>query len=303
MTKKKNSFSFIVVGKTQESTEGGSGFKRYVGLGSTYVKAVNPSKKDLDTIMGFESANEPEYIKDGENGKEAHIHFIVETDPKQCNGIDIKNRLMFILRQAPAYNSDETKVQIIDGYGNHVWANTEDARAGKKILSENGSPRKIDDKYRIACVGECDLIDFLKAYLCIPDAFNYVNGVWTKKDNPDDARFALEHLKDYFSGNFSELKEAIELQPNNKVKLLYGVRTNDEGKQFQVIASRGDLILRNSAGANAIAKLERTLASAKENGAYSSTEFKVQELAEYNVEATNLEKPAESSSSTDMPWD
>ena len=303
MTRKKNSFSFIVVGKTQESTEGGSSFKRYVGLGSTYVKAVNPSKKDLDAIMGFESANEPEYIKEGENGKEVHIHFIVETDPKQCNGIDIKNRLMFILRQAPAYNNDETKVQIIDGYGNHVWANTEDARAGKKILSENGNPRKIDDKYRIACVGECDLIDFLKAYLCIPDAFNYVNGVWTKKDNPDDARFALEHLKDYFSGNFSELKEAIELQPNNKVKLLYGVRTNDEGKQFQVIASRGDLILRNSAGANAIAKLERNLTSAKDNGAYSTTEFKVQELAEYNVEATNLEKPAESSSSNDMPWD
>ena len=301
--KKKNSFSFIVVGKTQESTEGGGGFKRYIGLGSSFVKAVNPSKKELDEIMGFESANEPEYIKDTDNGKEAYIHFIVETDPKQCNGIDIKNRLMFLLRQAPAYNKDQTKVQVIDGYGNHVWANTEDAKAGKKLLSSNGIPLKIDDKYRMACVGECDLIDFLKAYLCIQDAFNYANGSWTKKDNADECRFALEHIKEYFTGDFSELKEALGLQPNNKVKLLWGVRTNDEGKQYQAIATKGELILRNSANSNAIAKLEKDLANAKAAGAYSNTEFKVQELAEYNVEATNLEKPAEPSTSSDMPWD
>ena len=300
----KKAFSFLAIGKTQESTEGTGSFKRYIGVGSSFVLGVNPNKKELDEIMGFESANEPEYIKDGDNGKEAHIHFIVKTDPETNNGIEITNRLMITLRQAPAYNRDQTKVQVIDKYGNHTWMNTEDAKAGKVALMADGNPNKIDTKYRMACVGECDLVDFLKAYLCVPDAFNYVNGVWTKKENADDFVFALEHVKDYFSGNFSELKDALALQPNNKVKLLYGVRTNDEGKQYQTIASRGDLILPNAAGSKGIARLEKTLASAKQNGSYASTEFKVQELAEYDVQATNLEQPTVSSESSDdeMPW-
>lgn len=297
-----NSYSFLTIGKTQESTETQEGFKRYIGVGSTFVKAVNPTKKQYEEITGYEIANELEYLREGENGKEAIITFIVETDPDQCNGIDIKNRLSFMLRLSPAYNGDQTKVQVIDGYGNHTWASVEDAKAGNKLLSSEGKELKIDTKYRMACVGECDLVDFLKAYLCVQDAFEYKNGSWAKKSNAEDFVFALEHIKDYFTGNFSEIKDAIALQPHNKVKLLYGIRTTDEGKQYQAIASKGELILRNSAGSNALSRLEKNLKNAKDNGAYPNTEFKVQELQEYNVEATNLEKPATSSSS-DMPWD
>ena len=197
---------------------------------------------------------------------------------------------------------------MIDDYGNHSWANVEDAKAGKALLLSNGNPMKIDTKYRMACVGECDLIDFLKAYLCVADAFNYVNGVWVKKDNASECLFKLENLKDYFKGDFSELKDAIALQPNNKVKLLYGVRTTDEGKQYQSIATKGELILRNSAGANALTKLEKDLANAKQNGAYATSEFKVQELQEYVVTPTNLAdtgtgNTAAPASSSEMPWD
>ena len=298
-----NSYSFLVVGKAQESTETQEGFKRYIGVGSTFIKAVNPNKKQLDDLMGFESANAPEYIRDGEEGKEALITFVVETDPAQCNGIDIKNRFTITLRQVPAYNREKTKVQVIDEYGNHNWVSIEDAKAGKKLLSAEGKELKIDTKYRMACVGECDLVDLLKAYLCVPDAFEYKNGSWVKRANAADGLFALEHIKEYFAGDFSEIRDAIALQPNNKVKLLYGIRTDTEkGKQYQAIATRGELILRNSAGSNAYTKLEKDLANAKNNGAYSTTEFKVQELQEYAVEATNLEKPADENKS-DMPWD
>ena len=306
--KEMKSFSFLAIGKTQESKEASEGFKRYVGLASSYVLAVNPSKKELDELRGFESQNEPEYVKDGDNGKEAHINFIVKTDPEQNNGIELISQLMFTLRQAPAYNRDETKVQVIDQYGNTTWASTEDAKEGKKLLSSNGSPLKIDDKYRMACVGEADLVGFLKKYLCVQDVFNYVNGSWVKKEHPEDYVFGLEHIKDYFKGDFKELKEALALQPNNKIKLLYGVRTTDEGKLYQSVIAREDLILSNSAGVNAIAKLESRLAEMKNNGSFANTELKVQELQEYDVKATNLEatsenKGSEDSGSSDMPWD
>lgn len=301
-----NTYSFLAIGKTQESTEAQE-FKKYVGLGSSFVIAVNPSKKELEGIFGHEMTNDPEYVVDTEQGKEARITFIVKTDPETNNGIEMINRAMFTLRNAPAYNRTGDKVQVIDKYGNFTWANADDAKAGKKLLSKDGNPLKIDDSYRMACAGETALIDFLKHYLGVGDVFNYVNGAWVKKDNDNDYIFGLEHIKDYFTGDVSEVKEAIALQPNNKIKLLYGVRTTDEGKQYQAIATRENLMLYNNAGSKAIARLETELARIKEAGSYPTTEFKVQELTEYTVEATNLNdnqasSPA-SSGTGDMPWD
>lgn len=294
------SYSFLTVSKTSESS---NGFKRYVGIASSFVLAVNPPKKQLDDLMGFESQNEPEYTGSDDNGKFARVHFIVKTDPAANNGITITNRLSFTLRNAPAYNKDQTKVQVIDRYANSTWANVEDAKAGKVILDNNGQPKKLDTKYRIARVGEADLLAFLKIYLNVEDAFTYKNGVWALKDNPDDAVFTLDRINDYFNGDFSELREALALQPNNKVKLLYGVRTNDDGKQYQVVASRAEFILWNSANARAYAKVEKRLANAKLSGSYANTDFRVQELQEFSVEATDFsaQAPAASTAATAEP--
>lgn len=298
-----NSYSFLAIGKTQESKEAAE-FKRYVGIGSSFVVGVNPTKKELEDIYGREMANDPEYVVDTENGKEARVTFIVKTDANACNGIEMVNRVMFTLRNAPAYNRDQTKVQVIDKYGNTTWADTETAKAGGKILTANGNSAKIDSSYRMACVGEAELINFLKVYLCVADAFDYVNGSWVKRADADDNVFGLEHIKDYFKGDFSEIKEAIALQPNNKVKLLYGVRTTDDGKQYQTVATHSNMVLRNSAGSKAIERLEKELNNLKERGSYATTDFRVQELAEYTVEATNLSKTPTSEESTgDMPWD
>lgn len=305
-----NSYVFLAIGKTQESTETQE-FKKYIGVGSSFVVAVNPTKKEFEDIIGHEVANDPEYVVDTDNGKEARIKFVVKTDPNTCNGVEIINQVMFTLRNAPAYNKDQSRVQVIDNYGNSTWANTEDAKAGKKLFSVTGKELKIDSSYRIACVGEADLIGFLKAYLCVGDAFNYVNDSWVKKENADDFLFSLEHVKDYFSGDFSEVKDAIALQPNNKVKLLYGVRTTDEGKQYQTIATRSGMVLHNSAGSKALSKLEKDLANAKNNGSYASTDFRVQELSEYSVEPTNFSSAPTTTtggqgsedSMGDMPWD
>lgn len=305
-----NSYVFLTIGKTQESTETQE-FKKYVGVGSSFVVAVNPTKKQLEEIYGHELANDPEYVVDTDNGKEARVSFVVKTDPNICNGIEIINRAMFTLRNAPAYNKDESKVQVIDKYGNTTWADTNDAKAGKKLFSATGKELKIDSSYRIACVGEADLVGFLKAYLSIGDAFNYVNDSWVKKDNADDFLFELEHIKDYFSGDFSEIKDAIALQPNNKVKLLYGVRTKDDGKQYQTVATRNGMVLLNSAGSKALDKLEKDLINAKNAGSYASTDFRVQPLAEYSVEPTDFstapaaptgDQGSETSMGSVMPW-
>ena len=293
-------FTFFTVGKTAESTETQE-FKKYIGVGSSYVLAVNPTKEELEKIYGREM-NAPEYLTEADGVKMARVTFIVKTDPEQCNGAEIINRATITLRNTPAYNRDGSKVQVIDGFGNSTWANTEDAKMGKKLLSSEGKELKIDSKYRMACSGEADLVAFLKAYLVIEDAFEYKNGSWIKKPNADrDCVFGLDNVKDYFKGDFSEIKQVIALQPNNKVKLLYGVRTTEDNKQYQDVCTRNGMVLVNKAGNNAYARLEKDLINAKNSGAFPNTEYKVQELAEYSLEPTNLEAPKDNSEA--MPWD
>lgn len=294
-----NSVSFLAIGKTQETKES-QGFKRYVGLASSHVLAVCPNKKELDELMGYESQNDPEYIKEDELSKIANITFIVRTDPDSNNGVEITNRINFTLRSVPAYNKDTTKVQVIDEYGNYTWADTELAKKGGKIEHA----QKLG-KYRIACVGECALVDFLKTYLNVPDAFEYKNGTWSLKPNGKAAEgvFSLEKIKDYFKGDFSELKEALALQPNNKIKLLYGVRTTDDGKQYQVIMAREGFVLNNNSGTSALARLEKNLTNLKNAGSMASTDFRVQELTEWVVEPSNFEATdSEESTTEELPW-
>lgn len=304
-----NNYSFLTIGKTQESTETAEGFKKYIGVGSSHVLAVNPDKKKMEELLGYEMKEDPKYLiknEDTNKVEEARVTFVVRTDPDTNNGIEITNLLTFPIKMTPEYNRDETTMRVIDKYGNSVRANVEDAKAGKALPGN----LKIDQSgYRIAYSGEADLVTFLKQYLCVPSALNYVNGAWGLNDQADKGKFELDKLKDIFTGDFSEIRKAIELQPNNKVKLLYGVRTaeTENGtRQYQTIATKGDFILRNSAGSNAYAKLEKDLKSAKDAGSYATTDFEVCELKEWTVEPTDLSKPASEASASDnnkMPWD
>lgn len=312
MTKIINAASFLAIGKTQESSEG-QGFKRYIGLASCHVLALNPNKETADELLGYESKDAPEYVKEDADGKMAIVTFIVRTDPDTNNGIQITNKAQFVLRPKPAYNKDETKVQVIDQYGNFTWADVETAKNGGKIEHA----QKLDAKYRMACAGECALVDFLKKYLNVMDAYDYKNGAWVKKDeeNAKNGIFGLEHIKDYFKGDFSEIQEALSLQPNNKIKLLWGIQ-NKDGKQYQTVCTRENLMLNNAAGTKGITKLATDLAKAKESSSGSSnfanTDFRVQELQEFDVQPTNLEQPqsdaqeaqeAENSEANGpMPW-
>lgn len=302
--KVENHYSFLTIGKTQESTEASEGFKRYVGYASSRILGYNLPKEKLDEVMGYESSFEPEYTKEEDGEKVANIHFIVETNPDQCNGIDLKQKAMFTLRQRPALSSDGTTVQVIDDYANYARMNYEDAKAHKPLPSNY----KIDQTgYRIACDGEVDLTVFLHKFLNLPNSLDYANGVWTvKKDAKENAMFKLTEIKNYFKGDFSEIQKALDYQPNNQVKLLYGVKTKEDGKQTQVVCTSADLVLRNNANANAFAKAEKDLASAKTAGKYSNIDYKVQELQEYDVQPTNLEtagNKGSEDSSNDMPWD
>lgn len=293
------SFSFLTVGKTSESTEAGAGYSKYVGLASCKVLAVNPDAKKLEEIYGREIPV-PDYSGEKDGVKWARVDVILNTDPDANNGIDTIAKATFFLRNEPAINREGTRQQVIDVYGNTTYGDIDDVKEKKPLLTSNGNPAKIGPVYRPTYNGEADLVAFLKAFLVVPDAFTFPNGKWELGPKADEGKFGLDNIKDYFNGNVKEVKDAIALQPNNKVKMLFGVRTNpDDNKQYQDVCTRGDLILPNYS--NALDRLEKRLTDAKANGSFPNTEYKVCVLQEYKVEASDLDKAAESGSA--MPWD
>lgn len=325
MNVSKFNFCFFTAGKTVESQSGN--FKRYVGLAQSEILALNPTKKQLEEIYGREVQNDPEYTgTDDESGvKWVRLDFIVKTLPEACNGIEATSHATFTLRNELYYNRDKSKVRVIDSYGNSIWMETEAAKAKTVPTSNSGGAVKISD-YRMAIKGEPELVDFLRKYFNTPDAFEYVNGTWglkklkhqnelTKEEAEKDdiltfescmMAFDKDDFEKMFKGDVSfvanEIARRKSLMPL-AVTLLYGVRTNDEGRQYQTVCTGYDMVLRKNANAKALSYLERQLTSAKQSGMYANTDYRVQELQEYTVEPTNLESAESSNEPSTMPWD
>lgn len=294
----------------QISTES-TNIKRYIGVASVYVKCVNPSKSELEKFYGRDIENAPEYISEidvnGTKVPQVRLDFMVVADPdkytdRESKPIDFKTRISLFLRREFRLSS-AGKYQVIDKYGRTAWA-TEAEIAAKQIpVYSNGKPANIDANYRKAYHGEEELIKFLIAYLNIPSCQKYVNGEWImlEANKLADCEASLEHIEDYFKGNFKELSDILALQPNNKVKVLFGVRNTDDGKQYQTAYTR--MFLKNSV--TDYSRIDKDLQDAKNNGAMPTSEFEVTDLHEYVVAPTdfsNSDSPFPPASNAATPW-
>lgn len=300
-------YTFMAFAKGAESTDAPV-IKRYIGVAPVFVLGVNPNKTELEKLYNTQLENAPEYISEIEVGEDRHkvknvrIDFIVKTDAKIC-GIEFVTKIPFFIRNEYRYNRDKTKVQVIDKYARTAWVTIEQAKTHEIPIYKNG-PANLDKDYRPAYVGEEELTNFLKVYLTIPDVMRYVNEKWIMVDNPSDCEARLEKISNYFNGDFSELKSIIAIQPTNKVKVLFGVRSTDDNRQYQTVYTR--MFLRNRE--SKYNKLATNLQEAKAAGAYSNVEFSICDLKEYTVEATDFNKsnggpfPSSPSIGDDSPW-
>lgn len=283
----------MAFGQGQISSEGGS-IKRYIGVASVSVLAINPLKEVMEKLYNHALENAPEYIDEVEiNGTkvpQVRLDFIVKADPEKYldannQPLDFVSRVSLFIRKAYRYNRDNTKVQVIDKYGRTAWVTIEQAKAHEVPVYSNG-PANIDKDYRPAYVGEEELIKFLIAYLNIPSCQRFVDGKWVMNDTDklSDSEAMLEHIDDYFKGDFSELRTIIGYQPNNKVKVLFGIRNTDDNKQYQTVYTR--MFLKN--GVTDYSRLDKDVRQTQESGALSTSEFDCTELHEYVVEGTNF---------------
>lgn len=290
--------SFMAVSRGQVSAEEGGSYKKYIGVGSVNVLAVNPSKAKLSEIYGRDTDNEPVYVKEIESGEDKHkvaqarIDFIVKAADTcmdaQGQPIDLTTRVTFFLNNERRVSTKSGKIQVIDKYGRTQWV-TESQLANHEIpLDKNGNPLNLDPDYRPVFSGEEDLTNFLRAFLNIPNPDKYVNGKWVPIEDRSIAEVRLDKVANYFKGDFSELTEILTYQPNNKVKVLFGVRTTDDNKQYQ--ATYNQMFLKNSV--TDYSRLDSDVQSRKAAGAYPTTEFEAVAIKEYVNTPTDLSNPS-----------
>ena len=288
---------FMAVAAGRKSVEGGE-IKRYIGVAPVFILGVNPNKEELEKLYGTEFDSAPNYIGEGEVGPDKkkvaqiRIDFIVKTDGEKCrdaqgNPVELLSRVSFFVRNTSRTNNAGNKVQVIDKYGRTGWVTKEEFEK-KALPSYMTDPFRLDKDYRAAYWGEEELVKFIKAYLVIPDVEQWKDRkIVGLKPNPAESEIFFEHISDWFKGDVKELRDAVALQPENEVRVLFGIRTTEENRQYQAVYTQR-FIPMSAKKENAYAALDKEVQERKNAGAYPSTEFEVCDLKEYVVKPTDL---------------
>lgn len=292
----------------------GTGFKMYTGVGSFFVRGINFNKEEMSEFFGKEVTNDPVFVDDvevnGKTVKRVNIAVYLELEPNKYKDnegkfINFKTTLYLSLVRTPVVGSTSGKIQVIDKYGRTAWGTPDVVENGKQIMYSNG-PANISTQYRKIYNGEDTLISFLIAYLNVPSTVKNVNGTWVTKDENElkDCEASIPYMEDLFKGKFKDLEADFSIQPENKVKLLVGIKTTDDGKQRQVIFNRMFLKNGNNNYSKLATEVDNFMANTSQNVVYE-----VEDLHEYKVQATNFSTPTEesdpfsNSDSSELPFE
>ena len=208
--------------------------KKYIGVASVNVLAVNPSNSLLRQY-GWQipdGADEPKYVTTDSEGKpSARVRFLVQIqdlEDKPVIGLD------FWIRPEVYFNNDMTKCQVIDAYGRTAWASKTEVQ-GHKIPQNSNGPANISGDYKPSHRGQADLVAFLLKYLNVTplQTFNKDRNEWVLTKNP--GRLTIDNWNALCNGNVREIKDYIALQPENRVKVILGVRTTEDNKTYQCV--------------------------------------------------------------------
>ena len=291
-------------------------FKRFIGVCPVFVKAVNPNKAEHEKLFNTTLEEAPVYVQDKEDSdgnsyKNVRISVVLQPDTEKI-GFDMPLVTMplFITNQKQ-HGTNSGKYQVVDKYGRFAWA-TEAEISTKEIPTySNGKKADISNDYRIAYVGEEDLTNFIRAFLCIPSITKWDNNEKCMVPNTDvkpeecECRLDIETFEKFFKGDFSDIKDILGFQPTNKVKVCLGVRTDANGKLFQSVYTK-KFISNAATNYSSLDKaLQADIAYATTHNKALSTEYSAKAVHEYSVTPTTFTAPesSEVTPSSDMPFD
>lgn len=290
----------MAIAKGNETKE--VSFKRYTGIGNVNVLAINPTKAEL-AKLGREVEEEPVYVTEKDGVKSIRLSLYVK--PIE---IDETLTISFFIRNQRFASKDKGTFQVIDSYGRTAWVTEEQLKNHDIPVYSNGNAASIANNYRPAFSGEDNFTQFIKTYLGIPNLTAYVDGQWVPnpKVTPADCEVRFDHVDRWFNNDIKEAKDAFAYQPNNTIQVLFGVRTDDQNREYQTFFIdkffRGIKTTDGKYQSEGFAKeLDKITTNPATSGRYANTEFTFGPLKEYSPTATNFE--AEAGTTSDNPWD
>ena len=290
-------------------------FKRFIGVCPVFVKAVNPNKAEHEKLFNTTLEEAPVYVQDKEDNdgnsyKNVRISVVLQPDVEKI-GFDMPLVTMplFITNQKQ-YGANSGKYQVVDKYGRFAWATEAEISAKEIPTYSNGKKADISNDYRIAYVGEEDLTNFIRVFLCIPSITKWDNNEKCMVPNTDvkpeecECRLEVESFEKLFKGDFSEIKDILGFQPTNKVKVCLGVRTDANGKLFQSVYTK-KFISNAATNYSSLDKvLQADIAYATTHNKALSTEYSAKAVHEYSVTPTTFtaSESSEVTPSSGMPF-
>ena len=301
----------MAIAKGTESKEAQE-FKRYIGVTPVYIKAVNPNKAEHEALFNTTLESAPEYLStvednNGNSFKSARIQIVFQPDTESIGFEMPLVTMALFIQNRPRVGANSGKTQVIDKYGRTAWVTAEELAAHAIPVYSNG-PADIDKDYRPAYVGEEELMEFIKAYLWIPNVTTWDSNlrkmVPNTKVKPEECECRFDNLDKIFKGDFSEIKEALGYQPTNKVKVLLGVRTDfSSGRLYQSVYTR-KFLKSSSTNYNSLDKeIQENISNAAKNGRTLDTEYQVVPVHEYLVEPTTFTPTDNGVPTSDLPFD
>lgn len=291
-------------------------FKRFIGVCPVFVKAVNPNKAEHEKLFNTTLEEAPVYVQDKEdsNGnsyKNVRISVVLQPDTEKI-GFDMPLVTMplFITNQKQ-HGANSGKYQVVDKYGRFAWATEAEISAKEIPTYSNGKKADISNDYRIAYVGEEDLTNFIRVFLCIPSITKWDNNEKCMVPNTDvkpeecECRLDIETFEKFFKGDFSDIKDILGFQPTNKIKVCLGVRTDANGKLFQSVYTK-KFISNAATNYSSLDKaLQADIAYATTHNKALNTEYSAKAVHEYSVTPTTFtaSESSEVTPSSDMPFD
>lgn len=271
--------------------------KKYLGVASVKVLALNPDNAKLRQCGWSiaDDAKEPEYVI-RENGKvtSSRLRFLVQIQDLEDKPIIA---LDFWMRPEPRFVGEGTKITVIDKHGRTAFATKEEFKAHAVPQYSNG-PANISNSYNVCHVGEEEVVKFLMKLLNVTplQLFNRVTNQWKAAENPGS--LTIDDWNKLCNGDVSEIQGYCNLQPDNCVKVVLGIRTKDDNKTYQTFLTT--YFLGNGAftdkftGEYAAAAKEIQKFNESHPNVASQYLFSAAPVKEWKIEATEVTDNAES---------
>lgn len=207
------------IGGSKRENTGSSDFGKKVGLFEAKVIAINPTVEQFKDVLGMElkeDSKQTEYLSERDGNTVLRIDFWLE----EVKSGD-KFKVNFFLEDKERENKDGTKQQYINEVGACSWAD-----------DPNNLPEWFKGRdYRQAYVGEEDLYNFLRLWLC-------------ELDYRNDSTTLQIDWKKLMKGNVRDLKDQIggEYCGNIGAMAIVVVKEKDgESKEYQGIYNKAFL--------------------------------------------------------------